>query len=1174
MTDASISIGIDSRKAKTGAAEVRRSLDDIKRSGRDAEGSFDRVAKSSDGMSSAFSRVKVAAVAMTTALAGIGLVSLARGFLNAARETENLGVRLKYLTGSAEGAAVAFKEIKEFASTVPFTFQEIQNSSGSLLVAARNSEEFSKLLRITGDIAASTGLTFGQTAEQLQRAFSGGMAAADMFREKGVAALLGFQQGATVSAEETRKKIFGLWDDVNFKLKGASQDMADTWDGTMSMLSDKWFQFQLAVTGSALFDTLKAAFAEIDRQAGEAGSTIESFGERIGIGLAQGLQAVVAFGSDLIQTVGPIVDGAWGVVTSLWDAWKSFADGVGVSPSVGMVGLLLFGRAGLIFGTVVSVMTKVTGYLEEQLANFSNYIRGLYNDTVSFLGIGSQVDLIDVNQQRKERQARLDSFREQAKAMSGAVDGKTGAAASAQKIADAMQKAIDKFKEGKKSAQELAKTLVDFGGSAEKATDAFEKFTRQMEADNKALKANIEGKKEQVPLIEAEAKLRESMGRDLLPKERAELEKLIDENTRLNKTWDEQQKQVKEVERIWTNAADNIQNALADSIFAGKDLFESLKDTALSVAKQIAAAMIFQPIISPIIGSVSGGMAGTPMSGGLLGNLGGGSGGMFSGLSSVWDMLNGPSTIGNSFVTGSIGQMLGLSTPAASGIGPVAVSGLGQSLAGIGNFLGAGGMGYGVGSLVGALGIGNSTGASIGGALGGAVGSIIPGVGTIIGSVAGSLIGSLFGNNQPSDKFAQTYIGLRSGQTSQAFNPSEFSQQNLDASQALITQVQSLTDQITSLTGGTLPEAAFAKVGSRDGIVVGVGSSGINVNNRGAGITQSFENSEQGAQNALDFLATAISRRVSGVSDPMYRQVLALGGTASEISSNLQFVEQIKQLAEGGKTQTLADSLQAVNVKYAEAITRAKSLGLSINEIVTAREREKQAIKDQVQAQRDSFGLNLDYRSAQLAGNDRLALEIQLEEQRKQQIANAQSLLDQQIITQTQFQRLSDILDQEVIKSLQSFDDQLNQSATQLATSALSNLQQFATGLATSDLSPLNAQQQGAYAQTEFSRLAGLAQGGDITAINQLSGAAQTYLQTQRTLYGSGTQFVDAFNAVTSVLSQIANTDTNTLIEQAITVETRNQTETLAAKLDEVKSVLQSILNQNQTASNKPAQAA
>ena len=737
-----------------------------------------------------------------------------------------------------------------------------------------------------------------------------------------------------------------------------------------------------------------------------------------------------------------------------------------------------------------------------------------------------------------------------------------------------LRKLTDAQNDNAKSADQLAK-------KQENLRKAFQNFIGTQETKNESLQRELSGQKELNPLLEAEAQWRQKLGRELLPDEESALERvfgiqrdLTDQVKKKQEAEKEAQKQAKETERIWTNAADNIQNALADSIFAGKDLFESLKDTALSVAKQIAAAMIFQPIISPIIGSVSGGMAGTPMSGGLLGNLGGGSGGMFSGLSSVWDMLNGPSTMGNSFVTGSIGQMLGLSTPAASGIGPVAVSGLGQSLAGIGNFLGAGGMGYGVGSLVGALGIGNSTGASIGGALGGAVGSIIPGVGTIIGSVAGSLIGSLFGNNQPSDKFAQTYIGLRSGQTSQAFNPSEFSQQNLDASQALITQVQSLTDQITSLTGGTLPEAAFAKVGSRDGIVVGVGSSGINVNNRGAGITQSFANSEQGAQNALDFLATAISRRVSGVSDPMYRQVLALGGTASEISSNLQFVEQIKQLAEGGKTQTLADSLQAVNVKYAEAITRAKSLGLSINEIVTAREREKQAIKDQVQAQRDSFGLNLDYRSAQLAGNDRLALEIQLEEQRKQQIANAQSLLDQQIITQTQFQRLSDILDQEVIKSLQSFDDQLNQSATQLATSALSNLQQFATGLATSDLSPLNAQQQGAYAQTEFSRLAGLAQGGDITAINQLSGAAQTYLQTQRTLYGSGTQFVDAFNAVTSVLSQIANTDTNTLIEQAITVETRNQTETLAAKLDEVKSVLQSILNQNQTASNKPAQAA
>ena len=63
------------------------------------------------------------------------------------------------------------------------------------------------MLEITGNVAAVTGLDFRTTAEQIQRSFSAGIGAADLFREKGVRNMLGFKAGATVSIEETIQRF-------------------------------------------------------------------------------------------------------------------------------------------------------------------------------------------------------------------------------------------------------------------------------------------------------------------------------------------------------------------------------------------------------------------------------------------------------------------------------------------------------------------------------------------------------------------------------------------------------------------------------------------------------------------------------------------------------------------------------------------------------------------------------------------------------------------------------------------------------------------------------------------------------------------------------------------------------------------------------------------------------
>lgn len=493
-----------------------------------------------------------------------------------------------------------------------------------------------------------------------------------------------------------------------------------------------------------------------------------------------------------------------------------------------------------------------------------------------------------------------------------------------------------------KSTSEAEKQSDKYTKQIAKERDAFAEYLAQLDLKNEALKNEITGHQELNPLLEAEAALSQSMGRELLPQEVEQLKKRVEQNQKLtselkahNELEKEAQKQADQVSKVWERAGENIQKSLADAIFSGKNGFESLKNVALDVAKQIAAAMIFNPIIQPIIGTASS-LGGSGSLGGLV--SGGSGGSIFSSLGSAYSLLNtSAGTLGNAFVQSGIGQSLGLSTGAISGIGPANVSGLGSSIAGIGNVLGAGGIGYGVGSLISGLGIGNSTGSSIGGALGGAVGSIIPGVGTIIGSIAGSLIGGLFGNSQPSNLFARQNIDLSSGTLGRLdYNPREYSQQNVDAATKGAQAFLDLEKQIIGLTGGSTSVSASLEVGSRDGIYAMVGNQG-----------KRFANSDAGFEQALDFMVKALADNITDVTNEAFDKALHTGSTGEEVLQNLQFVSDFINLT-SETANPLGDALDAVNKQFDDMIPKVKELGLSEAALEEARQKQLAATEYQL----------------------------------------------------------------------------------------------------------------------------------------------------------------------------------------------------------------------------------
>ncbi|MEQ9716275.1 MAG: hypothetical protein ACTSSP_06640 [Candidatus Asgardarchaeia archaeon] len=204
------------------------------------------------------------AYAAAIAAAILVLKKLARTSIDMAKElikvgstVEDLKVRLEVLLGSVEEGNKVFKEMSELAGKVPKTYEEIMKAATDLAGVVRGgSEEIKKLMPIIVDISAGTGIAVRDVTSQMIRMYSAGAAAADMFRERGVLAALGFQAGVSYTAKQTIDTIVKAWEDGTAKYVGASKGLAETWTGMCSMMSDAWFNFKREV-GEKFFEDIK-----------------------------------------------------------------------------------------------------------------------------------------------------------------------------------------------------------------------------------------------------------------------------------------------------------------------------------------------------------------------------------------------------------------------------------------------------------------------------------------------------------------------------------------------------------------------------------------------------------------------------------------------------------------------------------------------------------------------------------------------------------------------------------------------------------------------------------------------------------------------------------------------------------------------------------------------------
>ena len=328
----------------------------------------DKATRVLGGLRGGLAKLRGAVFNLQNAFIGLGAGLVIRNLVNTGKELENLQVRLKFLLKDTNEGAKAFENMTKFASKVPFSLEEIQSGSGILATVTDNAKDLQNMLEITGNVAAVTGLDFRTAAEQIQRSFSAGIGAADLFREKGVRNMLGFQAGATVSIEETVQafqKVFGK----GGQFGSATDELANTFQGTLSMIGDKIFNFKKVLLEAGLFKELKKQFGDLDKFLESNGDKLDIIAEKIGRGLGiafKKLSDTIIFLKENIDGVVTVLSGLIALKVAVF--FKGVTTAI-LGMTVAMNGFNLATKRNIIFGSIM-VFASAMGFLIHKFKEF------------------------------------------------------------------------------------------------------------------------------------------------------------------------------------------------------------------------------------------------------------------------------------------------------------------------------------------------------------------------------------------------------------------------------------------------------------------------------------------------------------------------------------------------------------------------------------------------------------------------------------------------------------------------------------------------------------------------------------------------------------------------------------------------------------------------------------
>ena len=366
-----VRIEADMKDLKAGLAQTQRAS---KNATNNIRQSFTKLRGTLGGVAGSIFSLKGAIVGLGV---GAGLKSL----IDVGNSVESLQIRFETLFGSAEEGSKAFDTMATFAGKVPFSLQQIQAGSGSLLAVADDADDLGELLQMTGTIAAATGLDFRTASEQIQRSLSAGIGAADLFRDRGVTAMLGFEAGTKVSVKETKEALerFAREND------GMTDKLAGTFSGTLSMIGDAVFTFQRTVNDAGFFSSLTQHFKDLKNEIEVNKNEIAEFAKDLSDVLVKAMQGfrdaivfVVKNFDTLVKVIGTFVAlKLASTVISISTAFSGLAKAIGAAT----VAQEVFNKAVLKNPLVIAVMTTLKGI---------NLVSGGFKDLAESLGLVSE----------------------------------------------------------------------------------------------------------------------------------------------------------------------------------------------------------------------------------------------------------------------------------------------------------------------------------------------------------------------------------------------------------------------------------------------------------------------------------------------------------------------------------------------------------------------------------------------------------------------------------------------------------------------------------------------------------------------------------------------------------------------------------------------------------------
>ena len=266
------------------------------------------VKKSSGNMSASLSKLNASLTKVRGTMLKVGAVAAVafgalaiRNVIKTGMEIQSLEIRFNNLFGSVKEGNAAFKQLLDYAGTVPYSLGEIQRGAGSLAVVSKSAEELRDIMEITGNVAVISGLDFATAAGQMQRVFSGGLAAADIFREKGITQIIkdtGMMVDTVEGAGDAFKAVFS----GNGKFANATKEMAKTVKGNFSMIGDVLQAFTIAVA-EGFFVELSAVLENFKDLLGRNRQDLVAYGKEVGESLGETLKSLIKSFDAIVATL-------------------------------------------------------------------------------------------------------------------------------------------------------------------------------------------------------------------------------------------------------------------------------------------------------------------------------------------------------------------------------------------------------------------------------------------------------------------------------------------------------------------------------------------------------------------------------------------------------------------------------------------------------------------------------------------------------------------------------------------------------------------------------------------------------------------------------------------------------------------------------------------------------